>query len=687
MDDPWGSPWASTDQEQGTPGATLDLPLNPKTPHLAEFKSKNDTLSFSSIPGQSPWAYDDDSAFGDWETPVRLANTTGGLAVWGGAALGAAEDQHASESPPLLDATEPDRPKLTAWLPVENATPTESSVNDRFQGAPDEIWNTDSAFAFEDTRRGPPELGVQHVPPSAIDKNRFSPIVHGRGHISALSEEACNQSHHVHEEAAENTLQETQPYITPSRPSSPKSEDSRNIVGQQESPTTSVDDDTNIDDGADDARNRSPAAQRTTSAKVQGLVELYDGLCRLPGNRATMTASSLSNSGDEKSPIYDAEKLVGEELRHQVDSCTPEPRSEPSREHQNQPLTHERTGSFPVDMTVAVPKNISAADGNVANKTTVAGLLGMYGRQVYAISEWKVGELFSSDVQDKSIAGSSENGPVGSDTVRNDAALDSYIPDSILVDSFTGIGERKAWYRISRQGSYRKHNAGDDENYRPVLWATSTVRIDTVKIVRRWMEEDSFTGKPTLGGSSIGGNMFGWDSAAKPVALDEIFKKKRSGRAPAHKSSASAASAASVASATSVIWHTTETSAGEVFGWQEAKAHPSSSSVQLEHQVTPTRQTAFSLSTSRYQASKLQPLSQQSVERASQDLRVAISGTPNTNDDEEWGEMVFSPTDGDIVVMPRSRKMPLAISQDHGIKANCVSGIVNGLPDLSYMAR
>ncbi|EFX00329.1 hypothetical protein CMQ_7331 [Grosmannia clavigera kw1407] len=65
----------------------------------------------------------------------------------------------------------------------------------------------------------------------------------------------------------------------------------------------------------------------------------------------------------------------------------------------------------------------------------------------------------------------------------------------------------------------------DEGNYRTVSWQGSVVRSETVKIVRRWMEEDSFTGKPVLGLSGTRGNLFGWDSTTEPVALNDVFKR------------------------------------------------------------------------------------------------------------------------------------------------------------------
>ncbi|KAJ8123896.1 hypothetical protein O1611_g9486 [Lasiodiplodia mahajangana] len=110
--------------------------------------------------------------------------------------------------------------------------------------------------------------------------------------------------------------------------------------------------------------------------------------------------------------------------------------------------------------------------------------------------------------------------------LTNDPTGGWEIPDHPINDSFTAISERKAWYRISRYGSMRKHNSGDDENYHRVTWSTSQLHDDTIKIVRRWMEQDSYAGKATLGGTKRTG-FFDWDSDAAPVRLDEIFQRRK----------------------------------------------------------------------------------------------------------------------------------------------------------------
>uniref|UniRef100_A0A0D2XV47 Uncharacterized protein n=1 Tax=Fusarium oxysporum (strain Fo5176) TaxID=660025 RepID=A0A0D2XV47_FUSOF len=126
------------------------------------------------------------------------------------------------------------------------------------------------------------------------------------------------------------------------------------------------------------------------------------------------------------------------------------------------------------------------------------------------------------------------------------------IPDVIIDDSFTSISERKAWYLMSRPGSMRKHNLGDDENYVRVGWGNSQVREQAIRIVRRWMEEDSITGRVVLGrrGGAAGAKIFNWDSSAPSteISISELLARKN------HSRQASAASKGTVASPTAAAF-------------------------------------------------------------------------------------------------------------------------------------
>ncbi|TGO16062.1 hypothetical protein BTUL_0032g00240 [Botrytis tulipae] len=111
---------------------------------------------------------------------------------------------------------------------------------------------------------------------------------------------------------------------------------------------------------------------------------------------------------------------------------------------------------------------------------------------------------------------------------HNEAAEKIFIPDTIIADTFASTEERKMWHRVSRYGTMRKHNTGDDENYVRISWAPSQVKQEIQKIVARWMEEDRNDGHVGFGDTSKGGSLFGWnDPNAPPVPLATVLGSKR----------------------------------------------------------------------------------------------------------------------------------------------------------------
>lgn len=104
------------------------------------------------------------------------------------------------------------------------------------------------------------------------------------------------------------------------------------------------------------------------------------------------------------------------------------------------------------------------------------------------------------------------------------------VPEFMIDNSFTTTSERKSWYRISRFGSTRKHDSGDEDNYRRITWPTSEVRTKTLHIVRRWMEEDSIAGRVVLGskkaGVPLGASMFNWDSSEPAIEIGELLRQR-----------------------------------------------------------------------------------------------------------------------------------------------------------------
>ncbi|TID22682.1 hypothetical protein E2P81_ATG01809 [Venturia nashicola] len=70
---------------------------------------------------------------------------------------------------------------------------------------------------------------------------------------------------------------------------------------------------------------------------------------------------------------------------------------------------------------------------------------------------------------------------------------------------------RKAWYRLTRPQTMQEFNTGaTDDNYVRVSWMKSHVRAETLKVATRWAAEDRIYGRVVLGGKP-GAATFGWD--------------------------------------------------------------------------------------------------------------------------------------------------------------------------------
>lgn len=71
---------------------------------------------------------------------------------------------------------------------------------------------------------------------------------------------------------------------------------------------------------------------------------------------------------------------------------------------------------------------------------------------------------------------------------------------------------RKAWYRLTRKQTMREFNSGNaDDNYIRVTWAGSQVRAEVNKTVARWAREDRLSGTGPGARAS-----FYWDTPAPP---------------------------------------------------------------------------------------------------------------------------------------------------------------------------
>lgn len=417
----------------------------------------------------------------------------------------------------------------------------------------------------------------------------------------------------------------SKPRSSHSRSSSVSRNDSDFDGERQDSPITSID---------DDAKSRLALPPRKVSGQVQVLVQKYDGLAQaavgepLPFRRNSGPAPPSANTPGTEAPSEEITDFGDFEEAEKAPPTPPLQYSEPSSPRH--PL--EQT---PPPQTVSQEKTPSVADGASANAKSATTKRPPI---KFEADLEQIDELFDG---------------LQPGLLPSHAKLESSLPDHVITDSFTQISERKAWYRISRQGSSRMHNSGDDDSYRRVAWPTSTVHGETLKIVRRWMEQDSITGRTTLGGGTTRTSMFNWDSAAEPVALEEIFAKRRrqprptSLQQPMKMSSPippAPASASSINSAVAAPTHRRPMSlAGPpaaALGWSPSPIEQRPAGIQT------TRPSKLGVRQEPRQA--LSPNNPPIQTPAAADPPV-----PQEEDDDDWGEMVSSPpVDADPMAFP-----------------------------------
>ncbi|KAI4591515.1 hypothetical protein KJ359_013282 [Pestalotiopsis sp. 9143b] len=230
--------------------------------------------------------------------------------------------------------------------------------------------------------------------------------------------------------------------------------------------------------------------------------------------------------------------------------------------------------------------------------------------------------------------------------------------------------------------------ASDGSQSRP----TSQLHDDAIKIVRRWMEEDSISGKPILGGGKRT-SAFNWDSAAAPVALDKVFARRSLGARPRGSSTAPMGHtpASSIGSLNSVMEEprlmplpggslapssagTPPTSASPIasFGWG---TRPPVASIMT------ARSSLRSLDIERPVQKPVSPISPVPPSPAlpqSQSIS-ASAATPGDDDDndDDWGEMVFSPTQETFTALEND---PMSQSTLDVSSRLSISGSVAGRP-------
>ena len=237
------------------------------------------------------------------------------------------------------------------------------------------------------------------------------------------------------------------------------------------------------------------------------------------------------------------------------------------------------------------------------------------------------------------------------------------LPDVIIDDTFASTEERKTWYRVSRFGSMRKHNLGNDDNYVRMDWAHSAAREQTLKTVRRWMEEDSIAGRVVLGSrrtGAIGTSVFNWDSAAPEVGIGELLGKKAQPKTHSRKASLISKASAGSPTVANFGWGSpavSPTTGSFPISSMDSIASPQSSRPQSLIQPPDQGFTKPLEEVERYKSKPAplamppsNPIGRPSIDQTlvaslASPLEVSAPKHEVVDDDEDdWGEMVSSPT-------------------------------------------
>lgn len=724
MDDPWGSPWATNDSN-----LTLEPP--PRASTTLELPGRT-LVRQSSSSNISPWAREDD-----------------GLGDWGSAEVGLA----------LPQATATPGSGWTGWGGDNGLTASQTSLTTRaregslgLSNAP--AWPTSTSPALGQgktlSRRSSARSLFRQASPdpwaTEVSENRLSlPAV---AHISAEQGAFTTLERHSEEDerdvaepkeeaegltpvAEDGDTQEQDMASWPTDDQNPQPEgtkpDSNSAIGTRKDTQKSTDSpgasrhssvsseshreerlDSPITSMDEDAKD-CPQITRRPSTKVQELVHMFDGLTKedndmllVPGPTRSRHRSR-SRSVSVRSATTDAISDFGD-FEDAADFDTISPSSRPSISGSPQPPNTRcrrlRSSSNPalnnaaatISASAVIPEEYSDETRNWRSK---------FGSINFSTDMALVDQMFDVAKLDNEQPSS------------KDYSLDAV--DGIIKDSFTAVSERKMWYRISRPGTLRRHNMGDDDNYRRVTWAGSKVREDTTKIVRRWMEEDS-VGRPALGGGSIvksGG--FNWDSKAEPMSFDQIFGKRKSVQ-PTKQAFAPPPRPLSLQSQSTTAVHSRQSSLGvkslpprsplsipaptsrPTFGWStEGAESVASSSPRPSSQFARPSLDVPSLRPGSSRAPSIREPESRSSLQIMPPVAVSLSERPNASkgpiqtvqdeeDDDEWGEMVASPAEshpasalfdaslnGSFLNLGTTSTPPLANALDTGTTLNAVS--------------
>lgn len=534
MDDPWGSPWNTTTVERSSsPTKSIQSARSDLEPPPRAFLSASNSPRLPPASLHSPW--EDSDGFGDWAGGTTPP--TSGWAGWAGDAT--SQKQQATPKPTdegfgFGSASPIAWPGNVVGAKHVTGTPFRERSFDPWAAEAEEPRIEQDAPRFVIDRPASP-TDIRGLQENERNQEQEPPWEDNTGH--GYLEVGANTSHAENDNPDVATRQDSKTAKEPDRPvlleqsqsghdelprnshsrsSSVSQQDSDHDTGRQDSPITSID---------EDARSRMPLPPRKVSGKIQVLVEKFDGLAKAVEEEPTIVRRSRSLtpqvpdaqgtdiSADDAADFGDFEDAADVEEERPATSA---PNKPPSVEAtpERALTSHSINGNSSVEQsspTQSSPTRARRRSGTVDTVSPdVRRVATKFNNVKFDVDAARVDDLFNDVTLDQAES----------------ITIAANVPDHPITDSFTDMSERKVWYRISRQGSSRKHNFGDWDSYRRITWETSALHGDVLKIVRRWMEQDSITGRTTLGGGSTKTDIFGWDSGAEPVALEKVFAKR-----------------------------------------------------------------------------------------------------------------------------------------------------------------
>lgn len=323
------------------------------------------------------------------------------------------------------------------------------------------------------------------TPTAAADNENYAGLIPVTSHFSAVKD----------------ALQNDSPMSRPS--SSPSDHSQHDEVA--ESPRTSFEEEP-----------KRPKLEREGSSKVKQLVQLFEGIAVVEDDSESTKTAQVEKDVEN---VDDVEEDFGDfgdfEEGNDDDTADDDP-SDPERELSTAVSAREiNTPAQPPAPTQL--ESSSTREADIPAKD--------HGPVEFNVDLSRIDKVFSEK-----------------DQVVPALNLDARSLDiDNTQETFSTIEERKVWYRISRYGTMRKHNTGDDDYVR-INWSSSKVREETLKFVSKWMEEDRIGGGVILGGANRFGSMFGWgDKDEAPLTLESAFAarkaQRRSSRSRSRKSS------------------------------------------------------------------------------------------------------------------------------------------------------